>query len=97
METAACARAAQAEEAGGLACTDVTPEGFYFDMGGHVVFSHWDYFDQARVSGRLGGPVGCSWHLGNSRLRGGGSPWLVECFMDGLGRDMHRSRRLRRS
>lgn len=36
----------QAEEAGGLACTDVTPEGFLFDMGGHVIFSHWDYFDQ---------------------------------------------------
>ena len=37
---------AQAEEAGGLACTDITPEGFLFDMGGHVIFSHWDYFDQ---------------------------------------------------
>ena len=36
----------QAEEAGGLACTDITPEGFLFDMGGHVIFSHWDYFDQ---------------------------------------------------
>lgn len=36
----------QASEAGGLACTDVTPEGFLFDMGGHVIFSHWDYFDQ---------------------------------------------------
>lgn len=34
------------EEAGGLACTDVTPEGFLFDMGGHVIFSHFDYFDQ---------------------------------------------------
>lgn len=33
-------------EAGGLACTDVTPEGFLFDMGGHVIFSHFDYFDQ---------------------------------------------------
>lgn len=35
-----------AEEAGGLACTDVTPEGFLFDMGGHVIFSHYDYFDE---------------------------------------------------
>ncbi len=35
-----------AEEAGGLACTDVTPEGFLFDMGGHVIFSHYDFFDQ---------------------------------------------------
>ncbi|KAF6252642.1 hypothetical protein COO60DRAFT_504963 [Scenedesmus sp. NREL 46B-D3] len=37
----------QATEAGGLACTAVTQEGFLFDMGGHVIFSHWDYFDQA--------------------------------------------------
>jgi protoporphyrinogen oxidase len=35
-----------APEAGGLACTDVTPEGFLFDMGGHVIFSHFNYFDQ---------------------------------------------------
>jgi len=34
------------QEAGGLACTDVTPEGFLFDMGGHVIFSHFEYFDQ---------------------------------------------------
>jgi protoporphyrinogen oxidase len=34
------------DEAGGLACTDVTPEGFLYDMGGHVIFSHFDYFDQ---------------------------------------------------
>ena len=34
------------EDAGGLACTDITPEGFLFDMGGHVIFSHFDYFDQ---------------------------------------------------
>ncbi|KAL6769868.1 hypothetical protein ACKKBG_A32675 [Auxenochlorella protothecoides x Auxenochlorella symbiontica] len=36
----------EAEEAGGLACTDVTPEGFLFDMGGHVIFSHYQYFDE---------------------------------------------------
>ena len=35
----------KASEAGGLACTDVTPEGFLFDMGGHVIFSHYAYFD----------------------------------------------------
>lgn len=35
-----------APEAGGLACTDVTKEGFLFDMGGHVIFSHYNYFDQ---------------------------------------------------
>ena len=37
---------AQASEAGGLACTDCTPEGFLFDMGGHVIFSHYQYFDE---------------------------------------------------
>lgn len=36
----------QFEEAGGLACTDITKEGFLFDMGGHVIFSHFVYFDQ---------------------------------------------------
>ena len=36
----------QAEEAGGLACTDETKEGFLFDMGGHVIFSHYQYFDE---------------------------------------------------
>ena len=36
----------QAPEAGGLACTDVTSEGFLFDMGGHVIFSHYQYFDE---------------------------------------------------
>lgn len=38
-------RPLQADEAGGLACTDLTPEGFLFDMGGHVIFSHYSYFD----------------------------------------------------
>ena len=32
-------------EAGGLASTDVTKEGFLFDVGGHVIFSHYSYFD----------------------------------------------------
>lgn len=32
-------------EAGGLASTDVTKEGFLFDVGGHVIFSHYAYFD----------------------------------------------------
>ncbi|KAM0312037.1 hypothetical protein ACHAPQ_012297 [Fusarium lateritium] len=30
---------------GGLASTDNTPEGFLFDVGGHVIFSHYKYFD----------------------------------------------------
>ncbi|KAF3352124.1 hypothetical protein VdG1_09344 [Verticillium dahliae VDG1] len=33
------------EKAGGLASTDVTPEGFLYDVGGHVIFSHYKYFD----------------------------------------------------
>ncbi|KAI9633342.1 uncharacterized protein MKK02DRAFT_39323 [Dioszegia hungarica] len=33
--------------AGGLASTDTTPEGFLFDVGGHVIFSHYAYFDDA--------------------------------------------------
>lgn len=35
----------RAEKAGGLAGTDVTPEGFLYDVGGHVIFSHYKYFD----------------------------------------------------
>jgi len=34
------------EEPGGLASTDTTDEGFLFDVGGHVIFSHYTYFDQ---------------------------------------------------
>lgn len=34
------------DEAGGLASTDVTPEGFLYDVGGHVIFSHYKYFDK---------------------------------------------------
>jgi protoporphyrinogen oxidase len=34
-----------AEKAGGLASTDTTPEGFLYDVGGHVIFSHYKYFD----------------------------------------------------
>ncbi|CAG7850588.1 SubName: Full=Probable UDP-galactopyranose mutase {ECO:0000313/EMBL:CCA71554.1} [Serendipita indica DSM 11827] len=32
-------------KAGGLASTDTTTEGFLFDVGGHVIFSHYAYFD----------------------------------------------------
>lgn len=35
----------QAPEAGGLASTCETPEGFLYDVGGHVIFSHYQYFD----------------------------------------------------
>lgn len=33
------------KEAGGLASTDITNEGFLYDVGGHVIFSHYLYFD----------------------------------------------------
>lgn len=33
------------QEAGGLASTDITKEGFLYDVGGHVIFSHYLYFD----------------------------------------------------
>lgn len=35
-----------AGDAGGLSQSEVTSEGFLFDMGGHVIFSHFAYFDQ---------------------------------------------------
>jgi len=34
------------KQAGGNSRTDTTPEGFFFDQGGHVVFSHSKYFDE---------------------------------------------------
>ncbi|PUU83839.1 hypothetical protein B9Z19DRAFT_1071759 [Tuber borchii] len=33
------------ETPGGLASTDITREGFLYDVGGHVIFSHYKYFD----------------------------------------------------
>ncbi|PWW74755.1 FAD/NAD(P)-binding domain-containing protein [Tuber magnatum] len=33
------------ETPGGLASTDITAEGFLYDVGGHVIFSHYKYFD----------------------------------------------------
>jgi len=33
------------DEPGGLASTFKTKQGFYFDLGGHVIFSHYTYFD----------------------------------------------------
>lgn len=52
----------QADEPAGLACTDVTPEGFLFDMGGHVIFSHWIYFDQLLDAALGGGEDAWTWH-----------------------------------
>ncbi|KAJ5470912.1 hypothetical protein N7530_008269 [Penicillium desertorum] len=33
------------ETPSGLVSTDITPEGFLFDVGGHIIFSHYKYFD----------------------------------------------------
>ena len=61
-------RGAQADEAGGLACTDVTPEGFLFDMGGHVIFSHYSYFDQLLNTAVGSGDLPCRSMLCSSSL-----------------------------
>ena len=37
--------------AGGTARTDTSPEGFLFDQGGHVVFSHSKFFDDMLSEG----------------------------------------------
>lgn len=34
--------------AGGLSATVTTPEGFMFDLGGHVLFSHFEVWPRRR-------------------------------------------------
>jgi protoporphyrinogen oxidase len=48
------------ENAGGLAGSITDEQGFIWDYGGHVQFSHYDYFD--RVMDELLGPEGWFYH-----------------------------------
>ena len=50
-----------AEEPGGLSASFVDPAGFTWDFGGHVLFSHYEYFD--RVMDELLGPEGWLTHV----------------------------------
>lgn len=34
------------EKVGGLASSETSPNGFIYDIGGHVLFSHYEYFDK---------------------------------------------------
>ena len=34
------------DHVGGLASSEVSPNGFTYDIGGHVLFSHYEYFDR---------------------------------------------------
>ena len=47
---------------GGLAYTTVTPEGFLFDTGGHVIFSHYAFFDEL-VDAAVGGSGDAHWNM----------------------------------
>ncbi|KAK7957688.1 UDP-galactopyranose mutase [Apiospora saccharicola] len=64
------------ETPGGLASTDVTPEGFLYDVGGHVIFSHYRYFDDC-INEAL--PQESDWYthqrVSYVRFRGGWVPY----------------------
>ena len=34
------------DKVGGLASSETSPNGFTYDIGGHVLFSHYEYFDR---------------------------------------------------
>src|SRR5687768_15111959 len=36
----------QRQKVGGLAASETSPNGFIYDIGGHVLFSHYEYFDK---------------------------------------------------
>jgi len=62
-----------APEAGGLARSFVDKKGFTWDIGGHVQFSHYDYFD--RVMDSLLGPDGWNHHQRESWI------WMRDRFI----------------
>jgi protoporphyrinogen oxidase len=62
-----------AAEAGGLARSFVDDKGFTWDIGGHVQFSHYEYFD--RVMDSLLGPDGWNHHQRESWI------WMRDRFI----------------
>ena len=62
-----------APEAGGLARSFVDDKGFTWDIGGHVQFSHYEYFD--RVMDSLIGPDGWNNHQRESWI------WMRDRFI----------------
>ncbi|KAH6645066.1 hypothetical protein BKA67DRAFT_664909 [Truncatella angustata] len=67
---------------GGLASTDVTPEGFLFDVGGHVIFSHYRYFDDV-LHEALPKPEDWFEHQRVSYVRFGGQ-WVPYPFQNNI-------------
>jgi protoporphyrinogen oxidase len=62
-----------AHEAGGLARSFVDGKGFTWDIGGHVQFSHYEYFD--RLMDSLLGPDGWNYHQRESWI------WMCDRFI----------------
>jgi protoporphyrinogen oxidase len=62
-----------AAEAGGLARSFIDDKGFTWDIGGHVQFSHYEYFD--RVMDNLLGPDGWNHHQRESWI------WMRDRFI----------------
>ncbi|KAI9026737.1 hypothetical protein DFJ74DRAFT_630685 [Hyaloraphidium curvatum] len=67
---------------GGLASTDATPEGFFFDRGGHVIFSHCREFDAA-LDAALPRGEDWRWHARASAVRCNGS-WVPYPFQNNV-------------
>ena len=70
----------RADHAGGLAASFMDDAGFTWDIGGHVVFSHYEYFD--RVMDELLGDESL-WHERISRVRCSGT-WIPYPFQNNV-------------